>query len=64
VSVISAAGGPYHWPEADAALFDSLKKHLRPPIPVHELDNHINDAPFAQAMAQGLLEMCSNIRVQ
>jgi len=64
VSVISAAGGPYHWPEADAALFESLKAHLRKGIAVHEMDNHINDAPFAQAMAQGLLEMCANIRVQ
>jgi uncharacterized protein (UPF0261 family) len=62
VSVISAAGGPYHWPEADAALFESLKAHLRKGIAVHEMDNHINDAPFAQAMAQGLLEMCSQAR--
>jgi uncharacterized protein (UPF0261 family) len=64
VSVISAAGGPYHWPEADAALFESLRKHLRKGIPVHELDNHINDAPFAEAMAHGLLEMCSTARAR
>src|SRR5262249_32284205 len=35
ISAISAPGGPYHWPEADAALFDSLKKNLRKDIPVH-----------------------------
>lgn len=64
ISVISAAGKPYHWPEADAALFDSLKKHLREGIPVHEMDCHINDSPFATAMAQGLLAMCANTRVQ
>jgi uncharacterized protein (UPF0261 family) len=62
ISVISAAGKPYHWPEADAALLESLRKHLSKGIPVHELDCHINDAPFAQAMAQGLLAMCSNVR--
>ena len=62
ISVISAAGKPYHWPEADAALLESLRKHLSTGIPVHELDCHINDAPFAQAMAQGLLAMCSNVR--
>ncbi len=62
ISVISAAGKPYHWPEADAALLESLRKHLSKTIPLHELDCHINDAPFAQAMAQGLLAMCSNVR--
>lgn len=62
ISVISAAGKPYHWPEADAALLESLRKHLSKGIPVHELDCHINDAPFAQAMAHGLLAMCSNVR--
>lgn len=64
VSVISAVGGPYHWPEADAALFQSLHTHLRKDIPVHEMDNHINDAPFAHAMAHGLLEMCSRAGVK
>jgi uncharacterized protein (UPF0261 family) len=62
ISVISAAGKPYHWPEADAALLDSLRKHLNKGIPLHELDCHINDGPFAQAMAQGLLAMCANVR--
>ena len=62
LSVISAAGGPYHWPEADAALFESLKTHLRKDIPLHEMDCHINDAPFAEAMAEGLLAMCAEAR--
>ena len=57
ISVISAPGGPYHWPEADAALFDSLRTHLRKDIPLHELNLHINDAAFARAMAEGLLAM-------
>jgi uncharacterized protein (UPF0261 family) len=57
ISVISAPGGPYHWPEADAALFDSLRTHLRKDIPLHELNLHINDAAFARAMADGLLAM-------
>ena len=64
ISVISAPGGPYYWPEADAALFASLRTHLRKGIPVHELDCHINDAPFAEAMARGLLEMCSQRRLE
>ncbi len=57
LSVISAPGGPFHWPEADRALFDSLRKHLRRDIPVHALDLAINDRAFAEAMASGLLAM-------
>ena len=57
VSVISAPGGPFHWPEADAALFSSLKRHLRPDIPVHEMDTVINDPAFATAMAEALLRI-------
>jgi uncharacterized protein (UPF0261 family) len=57
ISVISAPGGPFHWPEADAALFDSLRAHLREGIPVHALDLNINDPAFADAMALGLLGM-------
>jgi uncharacterized protein (UPF0261 family) len=57
VSVVSAPGGPFHWPEADAALFSSLKRHLRPDIPVHEMDTVINDPAFATAMAEALLRI-------
>jgi len=57
ISVISAPGGPYHWPEADAALLESLQTHLRTDIPVHVMDMNINDPRFARAMAEGLLAM-------
>lgn len=56
LSAIGASGQPFHWPEADQALFDSLKKHLRPDIPVHEVDANINDPEFAEAVARGLLD--------
>lgn len=57
ISVISAAGQPFHWPEADAALFDALKAGLRPDIPVRELDVNINDPAFAEACVETLLGM-------
>ena len=57
LSVISAPGGPFHWPEADRALFDALRAHLRPDIPVHAYDLAINDRAFAEAMTAGLLAM-------
>ena len=55
ISVISAAGQPFHDASADAALFTALKKNLRPGIAVRELDCNINDAPFAEACAEELL---------
>jgi uncharacterized protein (UPF0261 family) len=55
ISIISAHGGSFHWPEADEALFDAIKKHLRPGIPIIELDCAINDPAFAEACATALL---------
>ena len=55
ISIISATGGAFHWPEADAALFGAIKKHLRPGIPLIELDCAINAPAFAEACANTLL---------
>ena len=55
ISIISAEGGAFHWPEADAALFGAIKKHLRPGIPLVELDCAINAPIFAEACAHALL---------
>jgi uncharacterized protein (UPF0261 family) len=57
VSVISASRGPFVWPEADDALFDAIRTHLRTDIPMYEIDAAINDPMFADAMAEGLLTM-------
>jgi uncharacterized protein (UPF0261 family) len=57
LSVISAPGQPFHDPAADRALFENLKRHLRPDIPVVELDCEINAAPFAEACARTLLAL-------
>ncbi len=55
VSAIAALDGPFHWPEADTALFDALREHLRSDIPVYEIDADINDPSFAGAMSEGLI---------
>jgi uncharacterized protein (UPF0261 family) len=57
ISVISAPDGPFHWPEADEALFNAIKSNLRPDIAVYEMDVNINDPSFAKAMTEGLLKM-------
>src|SRR5882724_9915705 len=59
-SLISAPGGAFHDPEADQALFSSLKGRLRADIRVLELDCSINDDVFAQTSAQELLKLVSH----
>ena len=56
ISVISAPGQKFHDPIADRVLFDALKAYLRRDIEVIEMDNAINDAPFAEACAKALLK--------
>ena len=57
VSAIDVEGKPFWWPEADAALFQSLRNWIPPYVELVEIDLHINDAAFAEACAQKLLEM-------
>ena len=57
LSMIDSPGGPFWWPEADRALFESLKSHLRSDIPVIEMQCNINDAAFARRCAEVLLEL-------
>ena len=62
ISVVSAPGGPFDWPEADTALFEAIRTQLRNDIPVYEIDANINDATFAQAISQGLIEMMRTMK--
>lgn len=57
ISVISAPGGPFYDPEADAALFDALTKDLPPDVPVISMDCDINAPEFAVACANTLLDL-------
>jgi uncharacterized protein (UPF0261 family) len=54
VSAIDAEGKPFWWPEADAALFQSIRDSAYG-FELIELDLHINDPAFAQAAADKLL---------
>ena len=56
VSMIDAPEGPFWWPEADRALYDTLRERLRPDIPVIEMDCNINAPEFAQRCAEVLLQ--------
>ncbi|VTS08626.1 Tm-1-like ATP-binding domain-containing protein [Tuwongella immobilis] len=55
VSAIDAEGKPFWWPEADQALFQSIRNWISSDVKLVELDLHINDPAFATAITQELL---------
>ena len=61
VSMIDAEGEPFDGPEEDAALFDAIRNGLdRDKVTLREMDYHINDAEFATAAAQQLIDLMEN----
>lgn len=56
VSAIATEGQPFYEPEADEALFAALRENLRGNVEVVEMETDINDAAFAEAMANRLNE--------
>jgi uncharacterized protein (UPF0261 family) len=57
VSQLDSPGGAFWWPEADAALYAAIKAHIRPDLPVVEVDRNINDPEFVDRATSVLLEM-------
>lgn len=57
VSILDGDGQPFCDRQADNAMFDELKKHLRPDIPLVEMDANINDAAFAEKAVAMMLEL-------
>lgn len=57
VSAIDQQGEPFYDPEANNSLFDALRKHTNPSVKVMELDLHINDPEFAEAVSEELLQL-------
>jgi len=55
-SEVDRPGQPFWWPEADQAFVDSLKRCLRPDIPVEISDKDVNDPAFSSRVAEKLLE--------
>jgi uncharacterized protein (UPF0261 family) len=56
VSAIDREDQPFWWPDADQALFQSLRNWISPHVRLVELDLHINDREFAQTAAETLLD--------
>jgi uncharacterized protein (UPF0261 family) len=60
ISMIDLEGKAFYLPEANQALFDSLKANLRDGIPVVEMDCDVNDEAFATACAEALLKQLNS----
>jgi uncharacterized protein (UPF0261 family) len=64
VSMLDAPGKQFHDPEADAALFDTLRTQLDDKVAVVEVDAHINDPEFADVIASRMLELLQAVSVR
>jgi uncharacterized protein (UPF0261 family) len=57
VSAIDAEGKPFCDPDADRALFQTLRENLSPAVRIVELDAHINDPAFAETVSTEMLAL-------
>jgi uncharacterized protein (UPF0261 family) len=59
VSAIDKPGGPFHDPEADRVLFDTIAQQFRagPDRRLVRLPHHVNDEAFADALVAAWLEI-------
>jgi uncharacterized protein (UPF0261 family) len=57
VSAIDAEGKPFWWPEADAALIESLRHWMSPHVELVEMNLHINDPEFARTAVETLFRL-------
>lgn len=63
VSMLDSEGASFYDRAADEALFDALRRHVHtPPVELIELDFHINDPEFADALADHLLAALAELR--
>ena len=60
VSAIDIPGGPFHFPEADEALFAALRRTVKQTAnrQLVEVPYHINDPAFARAVVAHFREIC------
>lgn len=57
ISQVDSSGGIFFQPEANAALFRSIKEHAASPVSVIEYGLHINDPAFAKKLVDTLLDL-------
>jgi uncharacterized protein (UPF0261 family) len=58
VSGIDCEGKPFYDPDADATLFEAIRRNAR--VRIVEVNAHINDAEFANRLADEMALMLAN----
>ena len=61
VSAIDAIGKPFYDPDADRALFETLRESLSSAVRIVELDAHINDPAFAETVSTEMLALLGRV---
>ncbi len=61
VSALDAKGKPFYDPNADRALFETLRASLSPAVRIVELDAHINDPAFAETVSTEMLALLGRV---
>jgi uncharacterized protein (UPF0261 family) len=62
ISQIDAQDGIFYAPETNQVLFDTIKKFVREPVQIKEINAHINDPEFAEMLVGILLELIAKSR--
>ena len=57
VSILDGDGRPFCDREADRAMFDAIKAHLREGIEIFEMDRNINDSEFSAETVEMMLAL-------
>ncbi len=57
VSILDSEGERFWWPEADRAMFDAIKKHVKPGIDIFEIDANINDKVFSEKAVELMMAL-------
>ncbi len=60
VSILDGDGQLFCNRTADRALFDAIKKNLKPDIEYVEIDNNINDPEFSSKAVEMMLDLCDS----
>ncbi|MGA8656503.1 MAG: Tm-1-like ATP-binding domain-containing protein [Chthoniobacterales bacterium] len=63
VSMLDGDGQPFCDRAADQAMFDAIKKNLKPWIPVVESDHNINDPEFAAKAVEMMLQLIQERKI-
>jgi uncharacterized protein (UPF0261 family) len=61
LSIPNVPGGVFWNPEADAAFLETLRREIRPEIPVRTYERHVNDPTFGVEVAELFISMMESL---